>query len=86
MQIMDTLKDIGEVIEYLNQGELVTSGRGDLFLCKEERIHHYGNGMHYSLSIDEFRELYAKNSFRLYEETVEIDETKDEAYYRYYRK
>ena len=27
-----------------------------------------------------------KNRFYLYEESVEIDETKDEAYYRYYRK
>ena len=86
MQIMDQIKDINEAVEYLRQGELITTGKGDLFLWKEERIHHYGQGTHYSLSIDDFKELYAKNSFRLYEETVEIDESKDEAYYRYYHK
>ncbi len=86
MQIMEKLKDIREVIEYLKDGAIITSGKGDHFILKEGRIHHYNKGTHYSLTVDEFRELYEKNDLGLYEEAFEIDETKDEAYYRYYRK
>ena len=83
---MEKIKNITEVIEYLKDGAIITSGRGDHFLMKEGRIHHYDKGTHYSLTIEEFKELYEKNDLGLYEPSFEIDETKDEAYYRYYRK
>ena len=86
MQIMEKINDIREVIEYLKDGAIITSGKGDHFVLKNGRVHHYTKGTHYSLSIDEFRELYEKSDLGLYEEAFEIDETKDEAYYRYYRK
>ena len=82
---MEKISGISEAIMYLKDGSLITDGSG-YYIFKNEKIHHYYDGNHYSLSIEDFMQLYKKNSFYLYEETVEIDESKDEAYYRYYRK
>ena len=75
-----------EIISLLKSGYILTSDGKDFFVMKKERIHHYHDGSHYSLTIDEFLSLYKNNSFFIYEETVEIDDKKDEEYYRYYKK
>lgn len=80
------MKDINEAVDYLLQAEVLTSDGKDLYIYKNEKIHCFSDGTHFSLNIKDFSELYKKNSFYLYEETVEIDLDKDEAYYRYYKK
>ena len=82
---MEKLKDINEALSYLREGELVTGNSKDIFVFKNDRIYRYDEGTRYSLNVSDFLELYSKNTFYLYEESVEIDETKDEAYYRYIR-
>ena len=77
---------MNEVLSCLQEGEVVTSNGKDLFVLKGEKVWTYREGTRFSLSLKDFAELYKKNRFYLYEESVEIDETKDEAYYRYYRK
>lgn len=83
---MKKMNDINEAVLYLKSGEILTCSGSDQFVYKNDRVYRYTDGTRYSLDLNEFVELYKKNSFYLYEETVEIDETKDEAYYRYYRK
>ena len=83
---MQKLNDIKEVISYLKDGDIVTSNGKDQFILRNNKINHYSNGNHYGLDIKDFSELYKNNTFYLYEEAVQIDEKKDEEYYRYYKK
>ena len=83
---MQKLNDITEAIDYLREGDIITGNGKDLFILKNDKVYRYNEGTHYGMSIKDFMELYNKNTFYLYEESVEIDEDKDEAYYRYYRK
>ena len=83
---MQKYNDINEALSYLREGDIVTCNGKDQFIMKEERIHRYSEGTHFSMELQEFIELYKKNRFYLYEEPVEIDESKDEAYYRFYKK
>ena len=83
---MQKLNDINEAIGYLREGDIITCNGRDLFVLKNDKVYRYYEGTHYGLSVADFAELYNKNTFYLYEESVEIDENKDEAYYRYYRK
>ena len=83
---MQKLNDITEAIGYLREGDIITGNGKDLFILKNDKVYRYNEGTHYGMSIKDFMELYNKNTFYLYEESVEIDESKDEAYYRYYRK
>ena len=83
---MQKLRDINEAMVYLKEGEMLTENGTNRFVMLDGRISCYDSGTRFSLDLKEFKELYQKNSFYLYEETVQIDEDKDEAYYRYYRK
>ena len=83
---MQKLRDINEAVSYLKDGDIVTSNGKDLYVYKNERIAVYSKGTHFTLELADFVKLYNKNTFYLYEESVGIDETKDEAYYRYCRK
>ena len=83
---MQKIDNIREVVAYLKEGELVTSNGKDQFVLKNSKINHYKDGSHYGLDIEDFMELYKNSNFYLYEEPVEIDEKKDEEYYRYYKK
>ena len=83
---MQGIKDSYELVESLKQGDILTSSGKDLILMKGDFIHVYNQGTHYKLSVSDFVELYGKSSFYLYEEKIEIDESKDENYYKYYKK
>ncbi|MBQ3295021.1 MAG: hypothetical protein IJH00_00835 [Erysipelotrichaceae bacterium] len=80
------LHDIAEAVSYLNEGDVITSNGKDQFVLKNEKICVYNEGTRFFLEPEDFVQLYKKSTFYLYEESAEIDETKDEAYYRYYRK
>ena len=82
----DQLKDIAEVLTYLKDGAILTENGRNRFILKGEKVFCYEQGTRFSLDLKDFAELYRKNRFFLIEESAEIDETKDEAYYRYYRK
>lgn len=83
---MEKLENINEAIEYLKQGDIVSSNGKDQFVIKNNKVFRYDNGTSFSLSLNDFYELYKNNNFYLYEDSVYIDEEKDEAYYRYYKK
>ena len=83
---MEVLKNMNEVLSSLYEGDILTLDGKDRFLLKKEKVFCYRDGTRFSLSIEDFSKLYQKNRFLVYEESVEIDESKDEAYYRYYRK
>lgn len=83
---MIRLNDIGEALNYLRDGEILTSNGKDQFILKNERVYRYDSGTHFSLDVKDFYDLYKKTVFYLYEDSVEIDLEKDEAYYRYYKK
>ncbi|MBQ6335573.1 MAG: hypothetical protein IJI46_10940 [Erysipelotrichaceae bacterium] len=83
---MEALRNINEALTYLKQGEIITSSGKDRFVLKNEKVCRYDEGTRFILNIEDFISLYGQNRFYLLEETAEIDETKDEAYYRYYRK
>ena len=83
---MQKIKDINEAISYLKQGDILTENGKNNFVFKNNRIYNYNEGTRYSLELEDFVKLFNKNTFYLYEESAEIDENKDEDYYRYYRK
>lgn len=83
---MQKIKDINEAISYLKQGDILTENGKNNFVFKNNRIYNYDEGTRYSLELEDFVKLFNKNTFYLYEESAEIDENKDEDYYRYYRK
>ena len=83
---MRKMRDVSEAFLFLKEGDILTTDGKDQFILKQDRIYRYASGTRFSLPIEEFLQLYQKSSFFLYEETAEIDETKDEAYYRYYKK
>ena len=83
---MQKIKDINEAISFLKQGDILTENGKNNFVFKNNRIYNYNEGTRYSLELEDFVKLFNKNTFYLYEESAEIDENKDEDYYRYYRK
>lgn len=79
--------NIEEAINELKNGEVLCTNFNNQFIYKKEKIVHYFNGSVISMNIDNFIELYGNELFYLYEDNnTYIDESKDEAYYRYYRK
>ncbi|MBQ0036791.1 MAG: hypothetical protein KBT35_07745 [Firmicutes bacterium] len=83
---MEKLKDIAEAVAYLKQGDIVTSNGKDQFILRNKKICRYDNGNFFSMDPKDFLDLFKSSNFYLYEDSAYIDEEKDEAYYRYYRK
>jgi len=83
---MEKLKDISETLKYLKEGDIVSSNGKDQFIIRNKRVYRYFEGNQFSLTLDDFIDLYKNTNFYLYEDSNEIDEDKDEAYYRYYKK
>ena len=83
---MQKLEEMDEIIFALKQGDMLTCDGKDRFVYKKQRVYCYNQGTRFGMDLDEFKELYRKQVFYVYEEQIEIDEEKDEAYYRYYPK
>ena len=83
---MNRISDIKEAISFLKDGYIISGNGSDHFILKGDRVYHYEEGSRFSLKLSDFAQLYKNSSFFLYEEEPAVDETKDEAYYRYYRK
>lgn len=84
---MEKLNSLNEVLLALKDGEILTSNKVDRYILKNKKIYVYNNGTSFVLSLEDFKDLYEKKTFYLFkEEGALIDNDKDEAYYRYYRK
>lgn len=83
----EKIENINLAISYLKDREILTTARKDKFVLKKDKVYRYFNGSCVVLTLDDFKDLYKENTFFIYEEEgVSIDNDKDEAYYRYYRK
>ena len=73
-------------LEYLVEGAIITTnGKNEFFLDNKKIVYHQ-EGTAFNLSLSDFKDLYCHTDFYLMEEEVTVDETKDEDYYRYYKK
>lgn len=80
------ISDFKTVLDYLKDGAIITSnGRDEFFLDKKQIVYHQ-DGTTFRLNAKDFGDLYCNTVFYLMEEEVSVDETKDEDYYRYYKK
>lgn len=78
---------INEAIKILKEGAILTTNNNNHFIYKNEKFYHYFNGSLIKLDLNNFIEIYKKEVFYLYEENgTFIDDSKDEDYYRYYKK
>ena len=84
---MEKINSFKEVIYYLKEGQLLSSDKKDVFVYRKEKVCRYFSGSCVKMDLDDFTDLYGEESFYLYRDSsAGIDEDKDEAYYRYYRK
>ena len=83
---MNKIEEIISAIEYLNNGEYLTSDGQNLFYLKDNKIKIKDKNANYSLNIEDFMKLYKNVIFYIYKNDIEIDDSKDEAYYRFYKK
>ena len=78
---------INEAIKMLKEGAILTTNNNNHFIYKNEKFYHYFNDSLIKLDLNNFIEIYKKEVFYLYEENgIFIDDSKDEDYYRYYKK
>lgn len=89
---MKKLETLEEVVYYLKEYEIlvtVSDKKKVFFRRSEDRIRVRLDGLSYSLSLAEFKELYGTCTFYLYEEEKEevfIDKEKDDEYYSWWHK
>ncbi|MDO4500917.1 MAG: hypothetical protein Q4B60_06565 [Erysipelotrichaceae bacterium] len=84
---MEKLNGINDVLYHLKDKEILTTTLKDFFVLKKGRVYRYFNGSAFNLSLEDFADLYKDTDFYIYEdESVFIDNEKDEDYYRYYKK
>lgn len=83
---MIKVNGIKDAIGYLREKEILTSNGKDQFILLDNKVYRYYDGNQFSLPLKDFSELYKDIDFYLYEDIVTVDEEKDEAYYRYYKK
>ena len=84
---MEKLNNLNEALEYLKSNAILTSDGNDQFVYHKGKISRYFCGSSFTLSVADFMMLYDKTDFYLYQNnTNEIDEDKDEDYYRSYKK
>lgn len=80
------IDDFNLVLDYLNDKAIVTTNGKNEFYLEGKKIVMRFNGSMVKMDMKDFVDLYRNNNFYLMEEEIVVDETKDEDYYRYYRK
>lgn len=84
---MEKLETFTEVLLSLKDKEVLTTNKKDRYILKKDKIYVYIEGTSFVLTLEDFRDLYQEKTFFVFkEEGAYIDNDKDEAYYRYYRK
>lgn len=84
---MEKTNSFAEALLALKDKEILTTKRKDFFVFKKNKVYRYFNGSCFTIDVDDFVDLYKDETFYIYEEDgAFIDNDKDEAYYRYYKK
>ncbi len=78
--------DINEALKLLKEGILLKDNK-TIFVFKNNKFCCYFDGSLVKINEEDFIELYKNDNFYIFEDKeIIIDETKDEDYYRYYKK
>ena len=80
------IENINLALEEIKKGEILTIDGNNLFYLFNDKIKIKDKNAYYNLSIEDFLDLYKNKIFFHYKNDNYIDEDKDEAYYRYYKK
>jgi len=84
---MEKVETFELALDELKNGAKLTINGNDRFYQSNETITRVENGSKYRMNKDDFIALFNKNTFYYYEDnSIFIDDTKDEDYYRYYKK
>lgn len=84
---MEKLEDIEQAIIYMKAGAILTTSRYDEFLMEKGKIRRRFDGSSVLMRLEDFIDLFQNLPFYvLKDDENEIDEKKDEEYYRYYKK
>lgn len=89
---MEKIESLELLESYLKEGRVIcTIAKSSVtrFVWKQELIHVYGEHAHYTLTFQDFLDLFSHESLYLYEkdeEYVEISKEKDDEYYGWYHK
>ncbi len=84
---MKRIETFKEVILYLNDGAILSTFSVREIYLKDKKVHFSFDGNGFVLTMEDFMNLYRNETFYLMEDDeFAIDESKDEDYYRYYRK
>lgn len=79
---MKKIDNFHQVIQYLNDKEIVLTADRTSFYIKGKHIAVNGKNSHYLLSYEDFKNLYQKETFYVYEPTDEtVNTEKDDEYY-----
>lgn len=84
---MEKIESFDKALQHLNEGCKIFLERENFFIQSGKMIYQYKKGSRFHFSLSLFEELFINEKFYLcQEENIRIDESKDEEYYRYYRK
>ena len=84
---MEKIASFEEVLLYLKDKAVISTNGKNMFYLKDGNIIHKFNGNSISIKKEDFIALYKDEEFYLLDDDgAYIDEQKDEAYYRYYKK
>ncbi|MBR0230368.1 MAG: hypothetical protein IJL94_03160 [Erysipelotrichaceae bacterium] len=79
---MEKIKTFSEVLMYLKDQEIVISGNRTSFYLQNGQITAHNNGTRFTLTVEDFKELYGKEPFFLYKpDDSNVNAEKDEEYY-----
>lgn len=84
---MEEIIDIELAINLLKEGIVLKDNFKNKFVKKKKRVHVYSSNSSYSLSFDEFQELFKNNKFIIEDfDDYQIDLEKDKEYYSFKHK
>lgn len=84
---MEKIESFELVLDYLKERVLLTTNGKNTFVLRKDRVICRQEGSSYKLTLEDFRQIHGKDVFYVMEDRdAFIDESKDEAYYRYYKK
>lgn len=84
---MEKIETFSETLDLLKQGAIVTLANGNYFVFGKKKIMSYFNRNRIVMSLKDFVNLYAEETFFLYEDnSAFVDPLKDEEYYAFKHK
>ena len=84
---MEEIIEIELAVNLLKEGIILKDNLKNRFICKKKRVHVYSLNSSYSLSFEEFIELFKNNKFMIEDfDDSQIDLEKDKEYYSFKHK